>query len=51
MEFDFIKVNRPLDTPNINAQENFQNALFSLADRVVNEHYYEIPSKRISTGF
>ena len=24
MEFDFIKVNRPLDTPNINAQVDFQ---------------------------
>ena len=24
MEFDFIKVNKPLDTPNINAQVEFQ---------------------------
>ena len=24
MEFDFIKVNKPLDTPNINAQVDFQ---------------------------
>ena len=34
MEFDFIKVNKPLDTPNINAQVEFQIGISDKVGRV-----------------
>ena len=35
MEFDFIKVNKPLDTPNINAQVEFQIGVSHKVRRVL----------------